>query len=81
MYQELPVRPPVNNPAIGVVDTDLALSPASTTKLACSAIIDAKLLVRRLTEAARRQPKAVAAVASPIVKGRSPVTATSGRAQ
>jgi hypothetical protein len=74
MHQELPVRlrPLVNNPATGAVDTDLALGPASTTKPACSATtVDEKLLVRRLTEAARWQPEAAAAVASAIVKARS----------
>jgi hypothetical protein len=72
MHQELPLRPPVNNPATGAVDTDLALGPASTKKPACSATVDEKLLLRRLTEAARWQPEAAASVASVIVKARPP---------
>ncbi|GJM87087.1 hypothetical protein PR202_ga03005 [Eleusine coracana subsp. coracana] len=66
----LPVRSSVH-PSGGAVDTDLALGPASTTKPSSCASIDAKLLVRRLTEAVRWQPEAAAAVASTITKARS----------
>ncbi|KAG8072690.1 hypothetical protein GUJ93_ZPchr0006g40820 [Zizania palustris] len=50
----------------GVVDTGLALGPASTTRPACDT--DEKMLVKRLTEAVRWQPEAAAAVAGTIAK-------------
>lgn len=73
MQTALPVRPPssVHHPSGGaVVDTDLALGPASTTKPSACTAIDEKLLVRRLTESARWQPEAAAAVAGTISQAR-----------
>lgn len=70
MQAAMPARP--SAPPTGkVVDTDLALGPASSTKTATSVCdADVKMLVERLTEAVRWQPEAAAAVADTIVKAR-----------
>uniref|UniRef100_A0ACD5ZCD0 Uncharacterized protein n=1 Tax=Avena sativa TaxID=4498 RepID=A0ACD5ZCD0_AVESA len=70
MQAAMPVRPSAP-PSGRVVDTDLALGPASSGRPATSVCdTDVKMLMKRLTEAVRWQPEAAAAVADTIVKAR-----------